>query len=233
MGEAACFLVAERPGMGKSIATCERKRRSTVLSGRVLLPLGPSHFDVMLTTFVFVSVAQTWGLVCDDPALLQFRRSVSATCDINDINAGLCEGWSTCFQCSFDANNSTVPTNAPSFPDGRLLCQGDETTCVMDDSDKIIFKSSGDYLECIGSGCSPWNVEGAGAVCCSGYWACAGASISLAPGPCQNDVCCSGNVACSSDVAKTTFSRVRSLSRLPLCFLSLSGLVVAISKLRM
>ena len=211
------------PCFGK---TCERKKLSTVLSGRAPIPLGPSHFDVMRNTFVFVLVARTWG--CDNPVLRQFRRPASATCDMNDINSGLCECSSTCFQCSFDANNSTVPTNAPSFPDGRLLCKGDGTTCVMGrGSDKIIFKSPGDYLECIG-GCRPWNVEGAGAVCCSGDFACAASSISLAPGPCQNDVCCSGELACSSGLTDRTFTGVRSLSRLPLCFLS-----VAISKLRM
>ena len=177
----------------------------------------------MRSTFVFVLVARTWGQVCDDPVLLQFRRPASATCDINDIDSGLCEGSSTCFQCSFDASNSTVPTNAPSFPDGRLLCTGDESTCVMGGSDKIIFKSSGDYLECI-KGCRPWNVEGAGALCCSRDSACMESSISLVPGPCQNDVCCSGYAACT----EATFTGVRSLSRLPLCFLS-----VAIPKLRM
>ena len=181
----------------------------------------------MRNTFVFVLVARTWGMVCDDPVLLQFRRLASATCDINDINSGLCEGSFRCFQCSFDASNSTVPTNAPRFPDGRLLCKGHKSTCVMGGSDKIIFKSSGDYLECIG-GCRPWNVEGVGAVCCSGDFACLGSSTSLAPGPCQNDVCCSGDGACSSGLADPTFTGVRSLSRLPLCFFNAS-----ISKLRM
>ena len=70
---------------------------------RTPIHLGPSHFDVMRSTFVFALVAQTWG--CDNPVLLQLRRPASATCDINDIDSGLCEGSSACFQCSFDDIN--------------------------------------------------------------------------------------------------------------------------------
>ena len=46
----------------------------------------------MRNTLVFVLVVQTWGQVCDDTVLLQFRRPASAICDINDIDSGLCEG---------------------------------------------------------------------------------------------------------------------------------------------
>ena len=182
---------------------------------------------MLLKKLVFVLVVQASGQVCDDPVLLQSRRLASATCDINDINIGLCEGSSTCFECTFDAGNSTVPTNASAFPDGRLLCFGDPTTCIMESGSKVIFQSSADYFECKGnSSCKPWNVEGAGAACCSSddttvtfQETCGGSTIALAPGPCQNDVCCSGWQTCRD----ATFTGVRSLSHLAIRFGNLSG----------
>ena len=127
-------------------------------------------------------------------------------------------GNETCFNCNFNPPARTFPTEAPRFPEGRLLCQGNSgTTCQMVENDAIIFRDSADYLACEGIGTcrNAWNIENAGAACCIGAndptegQTCLSASIMLAPtGPCKNDMCCDGNQVCM----QSTFSGLSSLS---------------------
>ena len=124
------------------------------------------------------------------------------TCESKDLDAGQCVGNNKCFNCDF--TQFVWPIHGKGFPHGRLFCSGNQgTTCTMvDDTEKLIFRNYNDYLECEGSGtCVDWNVENAGAACCSaqdGGQTCSSSKISLEPdSECINDMCCDGYEVCS------------------------------------
>ena len=130
----------------------------------------------------------------------------SQTCKVTDLNNGTCTGDFVCIDCKLDASNSTLPTDAQRFPEGRLLCQGDDTCSQLAESDPIEFRDPSQVMVCIGTRtCQDvWKVTNVGAACCSSSTdegqACYNSTFELARSAplCQNDMCCDGNQVCSN-----------------------------------
>lgn len=144
---------------------------------------------------------------------------LTTTCDIADINLGICSGITNfqriCTDCSPNGEE-LIPTDADGFAALVLNCGQDSCTFATDppsENDFYKFKDSTNYLACATRACSPFNVRNAGAICCENSQSCQRSFFELASF-CGGDVCCNGRQTCQD----SSFEFVRSMA----CFGSLA-----------